>query len=317
MSIYHRAYDEQLGDYQKMWAFLEDDYAVKKEKYVWQTGRLGDWSHGLWNERKLFPSFKRKNAQVWLNDFGELVGFVLSEGCDNGFFAFARHGYEFLYPELLAWLKDNWHDRGDQLVSEVHEHQTEYMEALEQAGFHQGEVVAITQQYDLRAKAAEPISLPPGFRVVDMAAHPDYLAKAAVNSDGFGGKDDAPSSFEILRYEYSRENPCYFPDLDFSTVTEDGRHVSSCVGFPDYRNRFAEVEKVCTHRQFRRQGLAEAAIRACFHRLYAKGVEVAYITGYSEEAKGLYAKLGGCWSKRWFSYTIATGLARGGMYNPT
>ena len=68
----------------------------------------------------------------------------------------------------------------------------------------------------------------------------------------------------------------------------------------------AEVEKVCTHHLYRRKGLAEAAIRECFRRLYARGIEHAYITGYGEAAKGLYEKLGGCWSKRWDSWAIAT-----------
>ena len=96
-----------------------------------------------------------------------------------------------------------------------------------------------------------------------------------------------------------------------SVVTDGGIHVSSCVGFPDYKNRMAEVEKVCTSRKYRRMGLAEAAIRECFRRLYARGIEYAYITGYGEGPKSLYEKLGGCWSKRWNSYAIATTSRQG------
>ena len=113
MRIHSRAFDEMQGDLQRMWSFLEDDYADRRDGYVWQTGRLGDWAYGLWNERKLFPSFKRRNAQLWLNGFDELVGFVISENCDDDFFVLARHGHEFLYPEMLEWLKAHWSDRGD------------------------------------------------------------------------------------------------------------------------------------------------------------------------------------------------------------
>ena len=312
MRIYSRAFDEAQGDFQRMWAFLEDDCAARQETFVWQTGRLGDWAYGLWTERKLFPSFKRKNAQLWLNGFDELVGFVISENCGADFFVLARHGHESLYPEMLVWLKGNWADRGDQLVTEVHELQAEYVRALEAAGFEDRGLVAVTWKYDLRAKAEEAISLPEGFRIVDAATHPDPVGKAALYLDGFSNRDDPPTSFDLLRHEYSRENPCYLPSLDVSVVTENGLHVSTCVGFPDHKNRIAEVEKVCTHRQYRRRGLAESAIRECFRRLYARGIDCAYITGYGEGAKGLYEKLGGCWSRRWHSYAIVTGTAARG-----
>ena len=306
MRVYHRAFDEGQRDYERMWAFLVDDYASRREAFVWQIGRLGDWSHGLWSEKKLFPSFKRENAELWLNGLGELVGFVISENCGSDFFVFARHGHESLYPEMLAWLKEHWNDRGDELVTEVHEHQTEYVEALEAAGFGKRGLVAVTRQYDLQEKASERVELADGYRIVDMAAHPDFVGKAALYIDGFDGRDDAPSSFDLLRFEYSRENPCYYPNLDLSVVTEDGLQVASCVGFPDDGNRMAEIEKVCTHRQHRRKGLAEAAIRECFRRLHARGIEHAYITGYNDAAKGLYEKLGGCWSKKWYAWAIGT-----------
>jgi hypothetical protein len=313
MRIYSRAFDDMQGDFQKMWAFLEDDYADRQEAFVWQTGRLGDWAFGLWTEKKLFPSFKRKNAQLWLKNFSELVGFVISENCGNDFFVLARHGHEFLYPEMLAWLKANWSNRGDELVTEVHELQSEYAHALEAAGFVNKGLVAVTRKYDLRVKAEEAPSLPEGFRIVDAATYPDPLGKAISGKASWEGKDEPPTSFELLRNEYSLENPCYFPDLDLSTLTADGIHASSCVGFPDFKNRMAEIEKVSTHHLYRRRGLAEAAIRECFRRLYERGIEYAYITGYSEAAKGLkglYEKLGGCWSKRWNSWAIATAALR-------
>jgi hypothetical protein len=306
MRIFHRAYDDRQHDFERMWSFLEDDYAARREAFVWQTARLGDWAYGLWSEKKLFPSFKRKNTELWYDGLGCLAGFVISESCGNDFAVLARHGHEFLYPEMLTWLKGAWGDRGTELVTEVHELQTDYIRALEAAGFASKGLVAITRQYDLAAKAREPIVLPDGFRIVDMAAEPDYYGKAAAGKDAWDGQSDPPTTFELLRYEHSRENPAYFADLDISVVTEDGVHAASCVGFPDYRNRMAEVEKVATHRQYRRRGLAEAAIRECIRRLHAKGIESVYITGYGEGAKALYGKLGACWSKNWLGYAIAT-----------
>lgn len=115
------------------------------------------------------------------------------------------------------------------------------------------------------------------------------------------------SDFERLRFEYSRENPAYDPAFDLSVLTADGTHVSGCVGFTDWVNGVAEVEKVCTHNQFRRQGLGEAVIRACFQRLRQRGIRRAYITGYSSTANALYQKIGPCWQKQWFHYMLGAG----------
>ena len=84
MRIYNRPFDEKQNDYNRMWEFLIQDYADKKDQFIWTIGRLGDWKYGCWNEQKCFPNFMRKNAQLWMNQ-EELVGFIISEDCDNGF----------------------------------------------------------------------------------------------------------------------------------------------------------------------------------------------------------------------------------------
>jgi ribosomal protein S18 acetylase RimI-like enzyme len=76
------------------------------------------------------------------------------------------------------------------------------------------------------------------------------------------------------------------------------------VGFHDPVYGIAEIEKVCTHYRYRRQGFGEAVIRECFQRLKKAGMKKAYITGYSEGANALYEKLGACWQKQWFHYEL-------------
>ena len=133
----------------------------------------------------------------------------------------------------------------------------------------------------------------------------DYFGKAMLYVNAFEGRTEI-SDYDLLRFEYSRENPAYDPSFDLSVVADDGTHVASCVGFNDPAHSVAEVEKICTHQQYRRRGLAEAVIRECFHRLQRRGIERAYITGYSDEANRLYERLGPCWHKRWFHYELRT-----------
>jgi ribosomal protein S18 acetylase RimI-like enzyme len=305
MIAHTRPFDPDRHDFEKLWRFLQQDYARRKDRFVWLVSRLGDWKYGLWTERKYLPSFFRDHAQLWVDGFDQPIGFVLSEDGGNIFFIFTLHGYDYLYTEILDWTVQHWRPRYATLKTEVHEYQREALAKLESKGFRSLGVVADSRQYDLLEKWDEPARLDPGFRVVDMSENTDTRSKGLLYANGFGNQDQV-SEFDLLRFEYSRENPAYDPALDLSVLTPAGMHVASCVGFVDPANGVAEVEKICSHSQYRRQGLAEAAIRECFHRLSARGIRQAYITGYSTEANGLYEKLGPCKHKQWYHYELGT-----------
>ena len=301
MFVTNRAFDSARNDFEKMWRFLQQDYAEKQERFVWLFSRLGDWKYGLWNEKKYIPSFFRDHAQLWVDRFDRLLGFVLSEDGGNIFFIFTYPGYDYLYADILDWTIEHWQPRYGTLKTEVHEYQDSALAILESRGFTRAGVVAITREYDLLAKQDEAVSLKPDFRIVDMATNANYHGLAQLYKNAFEGQDEV-SEFDLLRFAYSRESPAYDPALDLSVVTADGVHVSSCVGFYDSGYGFAEIEKICTHSQYRRQGLGEAVVRDCFSRLKQRGITRAYITGYSTEANGLYEKLGPCRHKQWFHY---------------
>jgi ribosomal protein S18 acetylase RimI-like enzyme len=301
---YHRPWSEARNDFEKMWRFLQQGYAQKQEQFVWHFSRLGDWKYGLWDEKKYVPSFFRNYAELWVDAFDQLLGFVLSEDGEEVFYIFTRHGYEYLYADILDWTIEHWGPRYPVLKAEVHEYQEEALACLESRGFCSAGVVAMTRQYDLLARPDETIELPAGYRIMDMCENGDFRNKALLYKGGFGDEDEV-SEFELLRFEYSRENPAYDPRFDLSVVTPEGVHAAGCVGFHDPVQGIAEVEKVCTHYQYRRQGLAEAVIRECFRRLKKAGIKRAYITGYSVGANALYEKLGPCWQKQWFHYELS------------
>lgn len=305
MLIHHRPFDASQGDFEKMWRFLQQDYADRGDNFIWCFARLGDWKYGLWNEKKYIPTFFRDHAHLWVDGFDRLLGFVLSEDGANIFFIFTAREYAYLYDEILDWTIAHWGARFPTLVIEVHENQSEALAALESRGFRDRGLVATTRIYDVAVKAREPVHLPEGYSIVDMADHGDYAAKAQIYLDGFSGEDQV-TEFDLARFAYSRESPAYDPRFDFSVVTPTGAHVATCVGFNDPGCGMAEIEKVCTHNGYRRQGLAQSVIRECFHRLHGRGIARAYITGYSDEANALYERLGPCGHKRWFHYALET-----------
>lgn len=303
MKVYNRAFDENKNDYEKMWEFLVNDYTDKEDMFIWTIGRLGDWKYGCWNEEKCFPTFMRKNAQLWFNNFEELIGFVISENCHSDFTVFSKRGYEFLYSEMIVWVKANWNDREGSLSTEVHEYHDKYIQSLLQQGFLKKELVAVTRQYNLYDKAGEEYFLDNEFTIEDMLVNPDLEGKVKLYNNAWKNENKV-TQYDLLKFEYNRESPCFNPKFDLSVVDRNGLHISSCVAFIDYKNNYAEIEKVCTHNDYRQKGLAEAVIRECFKRLYVEGIKYAYITGFSSEAKSLYGKLGASKSRNWFNYTF-------------
>jgi len=304
MNVSNRPFDSTRNDFEKMWRFLQQDYAQKQDRFIWLFSRLGDWKYGLWNEKKQIPSFFRNHAQLWFDRFDQLLGFVLSEDGGNIFFICTLHGYEYLYADILDWTMRHWGPRYGTLKTEVHEYQGDALAQLESRGFRSLGVVANTREYDLLAQEYNAVELAPAFRIVDMSEHPDYVSKALLYINAFENRSQL-SEFDLLRFEYSRESPAYDAAFDVSVVTGEGMHVASCVGFNDPAYGVAEVEKVCTHNAYRRQGLAEAIIQECFQRLRQRGIKRAYITGYGEGANRLYERLGPCKHKQWFHYELA------------
>ena len=305
MQTYNRPYDEAQDDFARIWKFLIEDYAYRRDKFIWLFSRFGDWKYGLWNYKKHFPSFYRKNAQLWLNPFHELEGFVISEEGDNTFMLFTRQGYEHLTGEMLDWVVSQWPDRGQTLRTEIHEYQGRTMDILSKHGFQNKGPIAMTRQYDLTGNIDCEVTLDREYHIEDIATNPDYMGHMLLSKDAWSNQDSV-SEAEMLTYEYARECPCYNPAFDLSVVNSAGVHLSSCVGFVDYQNRVSEVEKVCTHNQYRRRGLAQAVILECFRRLKVEGFECAYITGYSDKAIDLYGKLKASRQKQWFLYELDT-----------
>lgn len=301
MYVYNRPFDDERRDFEKMWRFLREDYAARQDRFIWLFSRLGDWKYGLWNEQKCMPTFCHDHAQLWFDAFDQLLGFVLSENGDNLFYIFTLPGCDYLYAEILEWALQNWGPRYGSLKSEVHEHQTGALATLARHGFHSNGVVATTRGYDIQAVSDEPPRLPPGFRIVDRRENSDDRSKTLLFRDAYHGEDHI-SEFDLLTTAYVRKSPAYEAEFDLSVVTQDGVHVSSCMGFNDPLYGVAEIEKVATYSRYRRLGLAEAVIRACMQRLKGRGIRKAYITGYSQAANGLYEKLGPCGHRQWFHY---------------
>jgi GNAT superfamily N-acetyltransferase len=250
-----------------------------------------DWKYGLWSPKKYFPNFFSQNAQLWFDYLGNLVGFAISEGGDNMFTLFTEERHTFLYAEMLEWVMCHWGDRESTLTTEVMETQLNERQFLESQQFSSQGVCEVTRTFDCKDALTFPVILPEGFSVSNMKEAYMPLEQLELKLNAFRNRNNI-TDLDVMTHEYVRTSPIYNPRFDFYILDETGKHVAGCEALIDVASGSAEIERVCTHSDFRNRGLAKAILTKCMQELSCHGIEYAYITGMKESTIRLYGTLG-------------------------
>ena len=307
MNLMHRSYADVEGDFKRLSRFIVSHNQHLQTHSTWSLGQFVDWKYGLYEDKQAIANFWDKNAQLWFDGFGDLAGVAISERGDAGFAILTAEGYRWLFEQILDWLLENWGTRNSRLSTEITEHQRREIVILERLGFRPTSAL-YTQRFDLTVKSAQCYPLEQGFTIVDMLTHPDYRAQRVLRADAFSGTN-ALTEDELRRqlefYNTIHAGPIYHPQCDLCVMAEDGRFVAGCEALIDARNVQADIERVCTHSQFRNRGFARAVIGECLCRLRDMGLRSASITGYSPEAIALYGSLGAVDRMQWLIYEMA------------
>lgn len=309
MPYLDRPYDDDAGDFARLWDFLVRDYTERDGDVTWTVGRLADWKFNLASSRKRAGPFTSRSAHLWLDDGGALAAFAISENLDEDICVVVRHDIDDLFGAVLDSCAEHWRGFGQpwdeaadgpstdpeapqrRLVIETRESGRREAEVLAGHGWRPLGRRATTRRFDVSAKAREPISLPDGFRLVSMAEDPNFASKVEIYHDAWhAGKPVTQEDLDV--HAYCRTAPTYSPELDISVVAPGGEHVAGATAFVDVANSCAEIERVATRSDYRRRGLATAAIGGCLRALDNTGIRYATITGYSEDAIRLYGQLG-------------------------
>ena len=297
MKTSHRNYSEENGDFHCLVRFFTANPSSRRTHTTWCLGRLVDWKYALYENKRAFASFCDENAQLWFDGFGELAGFAVSESGDAGFCILTLSGYRFLYEEILQWVLERGQGRisaRNHFSTELTEYQDWELKVLESYGF-RCESAFFTRRFDLTGELVPRFPLEPGFTIVDMKRHPDFRAQGILRANAFQNKatlTEEELNERITYFNFNMKGPLYRPDTDLYVMTKDGRFASGCEALINAHGREADIERVCTHSDFRQRGFARAVIQECLYRLKAIGMYDAYITGYSPEAIGLYGSLG-------------------------
>ena len=165
-----------------------------------------------------------------------------------------------------------------------------------------------TRRFDLVQELVSRLPLEAGFRTVDMKSHPDYRAQAILRADAFQNKSTLTEdelNYRLRYFNHNHTGPIYHPEVDLCVMAEDGQFVAGCEALINAPCLEADVERVCTHSNFRKRGFARAVIQECLYRLKDMGIHNAYITGYSPEALALYGSLGAVDEVKAFFYELS------------
>lgn len=304
MKTNHRNYDDNVGDFNLISRFVRENNSQIRKHSTWCIGRFVDWKYALWGKKLSTPGFCEQNAHIWFDGFGSLAGLAISEIGGHEIAIITTEGHRFLFEEILFWAIENWADREPGLSIEITSHQ--WMEAgfLERNGF-QYESSFFRSDFDLTRELVDRAQLEDGYAIVSMKTDADYRAQLLLRQNAFAGKTEM-SEEEIEHLadisSYSRDNPIYHSATDLCVKAPDGTYVSGCEALIDTANLEADIERVCTHSDYRRKGLAKAVILECLYRLKEMGLSRAYITGYSEGAIALYGSLGAGNRTEYFIY---------------
>jgi GNAT superfamily N-acetyltransferase len=268
-----------------------------------------DWKYGLYPNKRAFASFCEENGHIWFDGFGELAGSVVSESGDATFSFLTRQGYRFLFEEMLQWAIENWKDRVTPEVNfstELTEYQDWEIKVVERYGL-RPKTQFFTRRFDLTLDLVPRFPLEPGFTFVDMKCHPDFHAQGILRANGFQKKDNLSEeelNERIKYFSHSMNGPLYHPDTDIYVMAADGCFASGCEALINAPALEADIERVCTHSDFRQRGFARAVIQESLYRLKHMGTHNAYITGYSEAAIAPYGSLGAVDEVKEYYYEI-------------
>lgn len=305
MNTTHRNYNDEVGDFNRISRFIRENNSQIRKYSTWCIGRFADWKYALWGNKLSTPGFYRQNAHLWFDGFGSLAGFAISENGGHEIAIITTEGYRFLFEEMLIWAINNWGDREPGLSFEITSHQLMEAGFLERNGF-QREASFFRSHFDLSEDLVDRYPLVEGYTVISMKTDADYHAQLLLRQNAFAGKTEF-SKEEIEHIakisKFGRENPIYHAQTDLCVVAPDGTYVSGCEALIDTSNLEADIERVCTHIDYRRQGLAKVVIQECLYRLKAIGVKKAHITGYSEAAIALYGSFGAQEQTEFFIYS--------------
>jgi len=276
MSITFRHYTGP-DDYRRVDAFLIEHH---------QPGNLdGNWLEPAWEYIHGHPCMDTSSLEkigIWENA-GKIVAVVHYESSlGEAFFQF-HPAYRHLRQEMLDYAEEalagpTRDGAGRYLKVYVNDSDVAFASLVKARGYVKDvEEARPLARFDI-PDPIPAITLPAGFCLKSLADECDWIKVHRLLWRGFDNLDEPTINDEELESRKKMfDTPKARPDLKIVTQAPNGDFVVLCGMFYEPTGRFALVEPVATDPDYRRMGLAKAAVLEGIRRCGVLGATVIYV----------------------------------------
>jgi len=283
----------QSSDYCRMRDLLIATVPITPIGFNWDMRRLD--GKRFYNELLTADATLDRPVQLWENESGRLVGFVLPEGADDAHLQI-HPDFRHIEPEMIDWAEAhlavaNTESGQRELEIYVNIYDALRQQILTERGYTTMSYGCMCRHIRLGAQAIPAPLIADGYTL--RTTDPNDMADCQRIADLLNAAFNRNFHNALEYHHFAKFAPCFHRELDLVMVAPDGSF-AAYVGVPyDEVNRRGIFEPVCTHPEHQRKGLARALMIEGFHRLRAMGaIDATVDTGDAVAANAFYTAMG-------------------------
>lgn len=272
------------------------DFVLKRSDFIanntsWSYQRFVDWRYRHIEKEDAFCS---KTLIQFVDESDEILGIAINEDGNNCLTLLTTIESPELYQKLIEDAIDHLMIGHETIYFELSERQTMELACIRNMGFDE---VGGSQKmkYALESMEIDPIKSKDGFRLVRLADEPMYEQQGRLRASAFQGKteiSDEEVAERLALIEIMKQSPTFNPSTDILVVDSNGKAVAGCEPLVNFHTKDAEIERVCTHTDYRNQGFSKMVITEAMSRLKDEGIKYAYLSGWNDTTIHLYKSFG-------------------------
>lgn len=293
MTVTVRSRPMRQADYWRMRDLLIETVPITPIGFNWDMRRLD--GKRFYNADLTDDRLTRRPVQLWDDERGQLIGYVLSESPGDAHLQ-VHPDYRYIEPEMVAWAEEHLAIAGAESAQReleiyINEYDALRQQILGERGYAKMDYGGMCRHIRLGAQPNAAPVVAGGY--VLRATHPDDMADCQRIADLLNAAFNRDFHNALEYHYFARHAPSFHRELDLVMVAPDGTF-GAYVGIPyDAINHRGIFEPVCTHPDHQRRGLARALMLEGFHRLRKIGaVDATVDTGDAVAANAFYTAMG-------------------------
>ena len=275
MKVTVRPYDRD-NDYKQVSEFLLSTYGeLGKPTFNWLQPRWEYMHYHPYTDSSLYPKIGI------FEEASKIVGVVTFEMRLESAFINIAEGYDSFKKNMLEYAESNLKCKKDnkQFVKIfANSFDLDFINLLTSKGYdpldHDKPWYEITQ-FNLQKNIEIP-ALPNGYNLHSLAEEYDVFKVDRVLWRGFGHEGE-PDPSKIHERELMHSAPNFNKALNYVVTAPNGNYVAYSGIWFDAHNKIAYVEPVATDPDYRRKGLAKAAVLGCLNSVKQLGARYALV----------------------------------------